>query len=692
MPRRRSREWILPLLALALAPLGCADEDVAARPDVGDGDATGGSTPLVETAYVQAWQGEAPVHDGETVTVEGVATVESGAIVSGRYLKFHVQDDSGGVAVFADSEATVDVDGYDGTGFAAVFVRLGDQVRVTGVIAAHDGQVELRPQSAADVEILAHGAPLPEPRAFASIAELYAAGREVVGQLVRVANVRLADPGAWPGDPAAKAKDVRLVDANDDTQAVTADIYPASGIPGSVAPAGPFELVGLCRIAGETLAVFPRSASDIAPTTHTLTGSIRITRFDALGTPLAEVDVATLPAFLRDGEPAVLLYDLLPAQEVPRPQDFRYKIVARDGRQPFDALPSLALRQGVLRQTVDASGQAVARSLDSRFYASLDLSPIYFLSDVDELRLFPTDPSVPQPGAGSCAEGYNVTIEGETYHVALDALTEKPLDIGGETVGAVPLGDIVSDAILGLFAYDGFLSADQVRVLYDYELAAEDGAAALVLTPEWLATAASVPGDRSLVFTAAAVDPPETPLSGLCHIRALRRFVVSNGADAVVLHATDLDERRVSIETFEGPTVALPLGEIVAASGLVTGLDALAGHDLRLIPSDLPEGVLFPWGHGHAESLYWRADVRKTVSSDTQGDLLDAAGEASFGGVAKLGWTAMKALREIGLSPAPDPEHTRVVGDLTLTDPDSCTGCHVKHGELRIPVRCEQCH
>ncbi len=91
---------------------------------------------------------------GSTVTVEGVATMYTGGYFAGSTsTKFYIQDDSGGVQIFVPG------------GMNSVNVDLGDLVRVTGIIELYRDSVEVIPGDfARDIEIVATGEPLPEPR------------------------------------------------------------------------------------------------------------------------------------------------------------------------------------------------------------------------------------------------------------------------------------------------------------------------------------------------------------------------------------------------------------------------------------------------------------------------------------------------------------------------------------------------
>lgn len=89
---------------------------------------------------------------GSTVTVEGVATMYTGGFFAGSSsTKFYIEDETGGIQVFADE------------GQGVVDVNIGEVVRVTGVIEPYRDSIELIPvDNRADVEILGEAEP-PDP-------------------------------------------------------------------------------------------------------------------------------------------------------------------------------------------------------------------------------------------------------------------------------------------------------------------------------------------------------------------------------------------------------------------------------------------------------------------------------------------------------------------------------------------------
>ena len=294
---------------------------------------------------------------------------------------------------------------------------------------------------------------------------------------------------------------------------------------------------------------------------------------------------------------------------------------------------------------------------------------------------------------GLCGATAHVVIEGDDVAVDLTALATEPVTIDGRAVQGVALTTIVSDTIVAAWSYGGMLTGDQTRALYDWEVALDDGPGQ-VIAPEALAAAAAwyVPADGTVAFSDASLAPAGWVPVAPCTVRALRRFVVRRDASSATVHLDDLAAQVESIPTSTGDAPAVALAAIVDAAGLL-GQDPRGSRDYVLIPPDVPEGVKFPWAHKHLESLYWGTTARKTISTDTTGDLDGPGGQPIYGGVASAGFSTVKALLYIDMVPDPDPAHVATAaGGRELTDPASCVACHVENGVVRIPVTCSQCH
>jgi hypothetical protein len=284
---------------------------------------------------------------------------------------------------------------------------------------------------------------------------------------------------------------------------------------------------------------------------------------------------------------------------------------------------------------------------------------------------------------GACGTTAHVFIEDDDVAVDLTTLPTQSVAIDGRTVEAVPLTSIVSDEIVNAWSYSGMLTADQTRSLYDWQIGSNPP-----ITPEQLAGVWYIPAYGDASFN----DVSHAPLGWVpvapCAVRARRRFVVRRDTESATVHLDDLAAQVESISTSTGDTPAVPLAAILDAAGLLGG-DPYGAYDYVLIPPDVPSGVRFPWAHQHVENLYWGTTARKTLSTDTTGDL----GGGIYGGVANAGFSKVKGLLTITMVPAPDPAHTATAaGGRQLTDPASCVGCHLENGGVAIPVSCSQCH
>src|SRR5947207_2702969 len=104
------------------------------------------------------------IHEGKIVTLAGTANIDSGALYR-DVMKFYIEDDRSGIAVFAQHPLNV-------------HVALGDVVRVTGAINTWSGSIEI---IASDVEVISHGR-APQPQ-IVNAAELV--GDRYYGRLIQ---------------------------------------------------------------------------------------------------------------------------------------------------------------------------------------------------------------------------------------------------------------------------------------------------------------------------------------------------------------------------------------------------------------------------------------------------------------------------------------------------------------------------
>ncbi len=93
---------------------------------------------------------------GSVVTVEGVVTMYPGGFFAGSSsAKFYLEDESGGVQIFADG------------GLFDVSVNIGDRVRVTGVTELFRDSLEVIPvDNVTDIIVLEKNGPAPQPAAI----------------------------------------------------------------------------------------------------------------------------------------------------------------------------------------------------------------------------------------------------------------------------------------------------------------------------------------------------------------------------------------------------------------------------------------------------------------------------------------------------------------------------------------------
>ncbi|MBN2360982.1 MAG: hypothetical protein JXR83_16115, partial [Deltaproteobacteria bacterium] len=265
-------------------------------------------------------------------------------------------------------------------------------------------------------------------------------------------------------------------------------------------------------------------------------------------------------------------------------------------------------------------------------------------------------------GSGPCDQGFNLTIEGQPFFLPLAALPRTAVEVGGASREAIALAELLPGAVLDRYGFGGKFTTAELRLLYDCRLAGEDaGAPPVTVSPESMATGFLLVDDRSLYLPDAAAGAPE--VADVCQVEALRRMIVTRavgpGVSSAVVHVAELPtEPYLEQGTL---TVAIDFADILAASGLLAGGELLTQFDYRLVAVDYlqrrGEAVLFPWSHGHLESLRWVPSALRTRSLDTSGDLRDDSGSLIRDGVASEGWSSVKHLLEVSLQPAPDPAH-----------------------------------
>lgn len=134
--------------------------------------------------------------DGTAVTVEGVVTVSNDALRVGAQFTTYVQDETGGINVFAYEQKNLPN------------VEKGDKIKVAGTLDTYNGLKELIPTS---IEVIEQDQELPEPIEI-SLSELQdeATAESLEGQLVQlngyINNV--------PDTPAGGGYNVSIIDAD----------------------------------------------------------------------------------------------------------------------------------------------------------------------------------------------------------------------------------------------------------------------------------------------------------------------------------------------------------------------------------------------------------------------------------------------------------------------------------------------
>jgi len=634
-----------------------------------------------DCSYVMEMNGTVPVHQGETVYVEGIATMGTAVMVSGRYFKIHIQDSTGGIYVFADTQATVEDQGYDGSTFSNVNVYIGDRVGITGTIGSFGGMVEFYPLSGTYVDVLERGVAVPAPMIFNSVDDIYESGYEYVGDLVRINGVELqGDPAAlWPGYKQT-AKELELM-TEGDTNTLTINIYPGSGIPGSTPPSGPFDLVGCLHREEDkggnvTYTLYPRALFDLNPLSGSPISGPELSVYKASSPEDAVmVPVSGLPQCMYDTgrtksggtpvgpEPVVILESFIVPQAASDPREWEYKIVARDGRQPARSLEYDEMKSGVLYE----NGEGV----DSYFYEGMDLDHIFFLVDVAEIVLYPKGGGgAPQPGPATHGEGVNLIINETNYPVNFEDLPDPGSD------NKLPLTEFVPDSIISIYTMDGFFAPDQIRMLYDYHLVSHGGGQECTVTWEELQTGEV---DMSGLPAVAGIDG--CPVTDLFTIYMIRKLVVDDGVEEHTFYWKDLPIRVIDIGGGETEQVVF-FDDILDTMGMTEADKPL--YDYYLWASD-NFGTYFPYGHSHLVDMYFNPLTNSGYVTDDNPEMVAYGGRYST-----------KSILKMEFRPVPQALPSLYVDGLGwLSDPASssaCNGCHVKKGVVEKPVNCALCH
>jgi hypothetical protein len=665
--------WTVVVVALSLV-LACSSKDEPPPP-----------TPveITDISYLKEMDGDVPAHEGETITIEGVATIGTGVMVSGRYVKFHVQDATGGAYVFADTQAQamVAMQQAGGSSFEDIEIYEGDLVRIRGEISTHEGMIEFHPPSGSAISVLGTGQDLPAPHVFSSVDEIYDDPEpyKYVGDLVRVNGVEIqGDPSEiWP-PYGENEKGIPLRTAGD-TNTLYTDIYPGSGIPGSNYPEGPFDIVGVLHRGEATYTIYPRALYDINPAAGTpLSGYNLLVYKEGHKDQAISVSVDDLPQCTydtgREGGPGpesvVTLASFIVPDVVTDPKNWVYKIVASDGRQPFKTLDFNEMKSGLLYED-EYEEQDV---LWSYFYEGTGFDDIFFLIDLAEIVLYPVGEG-PQEGEATHGEGITLIIDETSYPVNF-------ADLPNPELTERPLADFVPDSIISFYRMSGSFSYDQIRMLYDYRLIPYgDGDECFPVTWDEINPESDPP---MVSLSSEAPFANVTGLAGcgqiddLFTIEMVRKVIVDDGVEEQVFYWEDPALPKVEIE---GEEVVF-LDNLLDFAGISEA--EKFENDYNLIASD-GFTTYFPYAHHHLENMYFRPLGNATFVTDENPAMPEYGGRYS-----------VKALLKIELRPIPQEAPSLFVEGLGwLSDPESaatCNGCHVKRGEVVMPVNCAECH
>jgi hypothetical protein len=245
-----------------------------------------------------------------------------------------------------------------------------------------------------------------------------------------------------------------------------------------------------------------------------------------------------------------------------------------------------------------------------------------------------------------------------------------------------PLADFVPDSIISFYRMSGSFSYDQIRMLYDYRLIPYgDGDECFPVTWDEINPESDPP---MVSLSSEAPFANVTGLAGcgqiddLFTIEMVRKVIVDDGVEEQVFYWEDPALPKVEIE---GEEVVF-LDNLLDFAGISEA--EKFENDYNLIASD-GFTTYFPYAHHHLENMYFRPLGNATFVTDENPAMPEYGGRYS-----------VKALLKIELRPIPQEAPSLFVEGLGwLSDPESaatCNGCHVKRGEVVMPVNCAECH
>ena len=182
---------------------------------------------------------------GETVTVEGTATMFSDGFYAGTTgTKFYMEDDSGGIQAYCPG------------GMGLVSVQVGDRVQVTGEIQVYRDSMEIVPSTYPDdVTVLESGDPAPQP-AVVSIADAIS-DESLPGRLIAVEGL------ATRIEEFSYSYEVDLVD--DEGHVLLAYVDKDAGVSAEPLDVGKrYNITGISELYDGTWQIMPRFQTDFA--------------------------------------------------------------------------------------------------------------------------------------------------------------------------------------------------------------------------------------------------------------------------------------------------------------------------------------------------------------------------------------------------------------------------------------------
>lgn len=636
--------------------------------------------------YLNEWEEEEPKHLGERMWVKGIVTVGTRVIVDGSYLKTFIQENSYGVKIFADTNATQENQGYDGQKIKDIETFEGDELFIKGRITVHEGMIEFVPESGYHVIKLSINNPAPEPVSL-TISELIDANKRYLGVLLRLDDVEMVDVNPddpttdWP-DYGKKSKEITIRHTAGSPK-INLRIYEGTGIPGSTKPDTGFDLIGVPFVEqtkGALYGMYARKIEDINPTDEKLEGTITVyvngedksekVNLSELGACMYKLDDAS------DAVPVVSIASVIQASGITRnPKKLDYKHISFDDRKPFETLSFDEMKSGVLYQDTPQSEEEPDPMVSSHFWEGMDLSDIYYLRGIVKVEGF-REVKPPDEGEAEHGKGITLAINGKKYIVNFDSVPHTEYQ-GKE---AIELKELIPDNVIELYTMDGSFTVEQIKVLYDYHLVSWNG------NDETLVKLSDVKKGYLIME-----DPPYTVFPHLgsdarvddLYWVEMWRYIqvdMGDGSGPVVVYLKDCETEPVDVGGGVVEDVVF-FKTVLEEAGVDTSKNMYL-YDFWLTASDEFTSY-WTFKHNHLEDMYFRPYANRGYTVDE--DLAEYGGRVST-----------KAVYEISLHDVPQqaPSIPVIINSQTLwgSDANVCEGCHFKNEQVQIPIDCYSCH